>query len=252
MTTLKLSPNALGSGQFTIAAPNSNNTRTMTLADSSGTIYIAPGDGIQALAGGIPAARTITAGTGISVSNGDGVGGNPTITNSGVTSVNGSTGAVTVSTGFAAGTKLLFAQTAAPTGWTKDTTSYNNYALRVVTGTASSGGSVDFTTAFASQTPSGSVSVNTSGLSAGATTLSTTQMPSHNHSFYQWDPCGGGGTALQLQNAGRGATNSTFLFNTGGGGSHTHSVSGSATGSFTGNAINLAVKYLDTILATKD
>lgn len=217
------------------------------------------------------AARTITAGTGISVSNGDGVSGNPTITNSGVTSVNGSTGAVTVSTGFAAGTKLLFAQTAAPTGWTKDTTSYNNHALRVVTGTASSGGSVDFTTAFASQTPSGSVSVGVSAgtlavsagsLSVGSTTLSTSQMPAHNHvinGYRDWN--NGGVDAAQWTTSGYYGYYNGSMSNTGGGGSHNHGLSGSpslsgsptiTSSSFTGTAINLAVKYLDTILATKD
>lgn len=45
------------------------------------------------------AARTITAGAGISVTNGNGVSGNPTVANTGVTSINGQTGDVTMSTG---------------------------------------------------------------------------------------------------------------------------------------------------------
>jgi hypothetical protein len=145
---------------------------------------------------------------------------------------------------FVTGTSMLFRQTAAPTGWTKVTT-YNDYALRIVSGAASTGGSVAFTTAFASQTPAGSVSVNTSGLSAGATTLTTAQMPSHTHSV-STNNCGGsiGGGG---QSDGGGSSGAT-----GGGGSHTHTVSGSATGSFTGTAINLAVQYVDVIIANID
>jgi hypothetical protein len=150
--------------------------------------------------------------------------------------------------GFPSGTVMLFAQTSAPTGWTKDTTNFNNSGLRVVTGTASTGGSVDFTTAFASQTPSGSVSINTSGLSAGATTLSTSQIPSHTHSVIM-----GGDNGTQTYPREDGSNQRTSVTGaTGGGGSHSHSMSGSATGSFTGNAINLAVKYVDVIRATKD
>jgi hypothetical protein len=158
---------------------------------------------------------------------------------------NDATTQTTAATGFDAGTRMIFAQTSAPTGWTKDTTNYNNYALRVVTGAASTGGSVGFTTAFASQTPAGSIS--TAGLSAGATTLTTAQMPAHNHTIASTQG-GGDGFANAYNTADPNATVTTA--NTGGGGSHTHSISGSAT--FTGTAINLAVQYLDVITATKN
>lgn len=38
MSSIKLSPNASGTGIFTVAAPNSNTDRTLTLPDNSGTI----------------------------------------------------------------------------------------------------------------------------------------------------------------------------------------------------------------------
>lgn len=151
--------------------------------------------------------------------------------------------------GFPAGTVMLFSQTSAPTGWTKDSTNYNDYALRVTTGTVASGGTVGFTTAFASYTPAGSISINTSGLSAGATTLTTAQMPSHTHSagtgLIGGGALGNAGGYGQLT-VGYGATSST-----GGNGSHSHAMSGSATGTFTGTARDFAVKYLDIIRATK-
>ena len=50
---------------------------------------------------------------------------------------------------FPAGTRMLFAQTAAPTGWTKETNSaYNDAALRVVTGSVVNGGATAFTSVF--------------------------------------------------------------------------------------------------------
>jgi hypothetical protein len=135
--------------------------------------------------------------------------------------------------GFAAGTAMLFVQTAAPTGWTKSTT-HNDKALRIVSGAASSGGSVAFTTAFASQGVNGTV---------GSTTLTTSQIPSHSHTFYNSDS---GGSSNRPRGEPDGSTNQ-FLVTTstsGTGGSHNHS--------FTGTAINLAVQYVDVIIATKD
>jgi hypothetical protein len=182
--------------------------------------------------------------------------------------------------GFAAGTVMMFVQTAAPTGWTKSTT-HDNKALRVVSGTASSGGSVAFTTAFASQAVAGSIgnttatnqaatqggSVSVSGGSVSSFTLTTTEIPSHNHTFITrlWNAVGAGG-APGGTTAGNSAT-FTGVNNTGSGGSHNHgftnptaNFSGNSHNhtqdthnhAFTGTAINLAVQYVDVIIATKD
>ena len=71
---------------------------------------------------GAAATRTISAGTGISVSNGNGVSGNPTITNSGVTSFNGSTGAITFVAGAkGSGSNRIF--------WENDTVVTDTYSI---------------------------------------------------------------------------------------------------------------------------
>lgn len=147
-----------------------------------------------------------------------------------------------------AGTVMIFGQTAAPTGFTK-LTDQDNAGLRVVSGTASTGGSVNFTTAFASQTPAGTVSISAISGSAGATTLGIPEIPSHSHSSAQLDA---GFFGANSPSGARGSVSSN-TGNTGGGGSHSHPFSfSSGTASFSGNAINLAVKYVDVIRATKD
>jgi hypothetical protein len=141
---------------------------------------------------------------------------------------------------------MIFGQTSAPTGFTK-LVDQDNAALRVVSGSVGNGGSVNFTTAFASQTPAGSVSV--SGGSVGSFTLTTNEIPSHSHTVpITPDNCGGPNTPARY--AGNPST-TTASGSTGGGGGHSHSFS-APTASFSGTAINLAVKYVDVIRATKD
>lgn len=160
-----------------------------------------------------------------------------------------SNGARVVTNSFPSGTRMIFQQTSAPVFWTKESSStYNNAALRFVTGSASTGGSVDFTTAFASQTPSGTV---------GNTALTVNQIPLHGHPWRVKSGSAGGieggfsssagGTNTTNHPAYTGTLDDTAghqLGGTGGGQSHTHT--------FTGNAINLTVKYADCIIAQKD
>jgi hypothetical protein len=158
---------------------------------------------------------------------------------------------------FPSGTVMLFQQTAAPTGWTKITT-HNNKALRVVNGTASSGGTTGFTTVFASRTPGGSLSGTNINGAVSATTLTTAQMPSHSHTLTLDTIGSGGGDApdppkFTAKTQGNYGTRSPQTSATGGGGSHTHGFTNPTwSGSFTGAAMNFAVQYVDVIFASKD
>jgi len=139
------------------------------------------------------------------------------------------------------GSVMLFYQNAAPTGWTLVTTQ-NNKALRVVSSAGGvAGGTTSFSSVFANQTPT----ITTSGLSAGATTLTTAQIPAHTHTggvvgpsfcYPNFTACAYSGIAV------------TNTGSTGGGGSHTHSILGTATST----AITLNVQYIDIILASKN
>jgi len=147
------------------------------------------------------------------------------------------------------GTVMLFAQATAPTSWTQITTQ-NNKALRVVSGTGGgTGGTVAFTTAFSSQ-------------NVGATALSTAQIPSHSHSFSGTTSGVGdhfhnytaiaaiGGSSFA------GGGQGTVTTTTGGAGAHDHSYSGTTSAAGSGathtHTLDLAVQYVDIILASKD
>jgi hypothetical protein len=124
---------------------------------------------------------------------------------------------------FPAGTVMLFQQTNAPTGWTKQT-ALNDYALRVTSGAVGSVPGSAFSTVFA-QT------------AVGNTTLDTTQIPAHTHpasllgaSTLTVTPTAGA-SALQPAGSNTGST--------GGGAAHTHS-------------INLTLSYVDVIIASKN
>jgi hypothetical protein len=138
---------------------------------------------------------------------------------------------------YPAGTLMLFQQTSAPPGWTKQTT-HNNKALRVVTGTVGSGGTTNFTSVFTSRTPAGTVN---------DTTLSATQLPNHNHAYSA--PAGvNSGLVAGAAKGGNGNFNvpSSNAATTGGAGY----TAGAHNHGFTGTAMDFDVQYVDLIIAS--
>ena len=124
---------------------------------------------------------------------------------------------------FPSGTVMLFQQTAAPTGWTK-LTSLNDCGLRVTSGAVGFTSGSSFSSVFA-QT------------AVGNTTITQATMPSHTHTTnaVTGTPTYGAGTgAIDVLNS-----LSASVGSTGSDGAHTHSV-------------NLALAYVDVILASKN
>jgi len=266
--TLSSSDGAMADGHYKVlvlgGSPSGTNTITISPNDQD-KVYLVHNNTSQSavFTQGSGSNATIAAGAFAWIF-ADGAGSGAAVTKMTVDTASIEDGAVTAaklaSTAvFASGTRMIFHQTAAPTGWTKDT-SHNDKALRITSGTVGTGGTVAFETAFASQTPSGSVSTSISGTVANHT-LSVDQIPAHGHSItgtYTVDNGSGGGGSFPHGSARStpGVSIANFLnisaSNTGGGQAHNHGWSGSASSSFSGSAMNLDVQFVDIIICQKD
>jgi len=176
------------------------------------------------------------------------------------------------------GTRMIFQQTSAPTGWVKDTaTALNNKALRIVTGTASSGGTALFTAAFNTDLTTSSsgkhtptVTTATGGahthtVTVNNTTLTAAHMPSHRHSVTAWKDYMNRSTAAfggSRASTSYGSWVDNTMATTGGStghnhggstasaGGHTHTMTGTEVAAHS-HTVKPDVAYYDVIVARK-
>ena len=158
-----------GTGAMTASTTIPNAATTATSANTASAIVARDASGnfsagtiTASLSGNATTATTASATTAAITFNNGGAGAasGSTFNGSSAVTISYNTIGAFPASAIPSGTVMLFVQTAAPTGWTKSTT-HDNKALRVVSGTASSGGTVAFTTAFASQGVAGSISSTT-------------------------------------------------------------------------------------------
>ena len=151
---------------------------------------------------------------------------------------------------------MLFQQTSAPSGWTKDT-SRNNRALRIVNGSVGDGGGNGFVDVLNS-------TITTSSGSVSSHTLTTAQIPAHFHYAFRSGNHGQlrNGSNMSSNNypgSGSGASNLYEGYNIAASNSQpnvgrTQEI-GSSQGhshGFTNPNFNLNVAYTDVIIAQKD
>ena len=176
---------------------------------------------------------------------------------SGVT-INGDlnvTGSVTGSSSvFASGTRMIFQQTSAPTGWTKVTSGVDNRALRIVTGTVGSGGSNGLTNVLNS-------TIYATGGSVNNRTLSTSQLATHYHNVWTRNEIAIDGSRGGTSNSGQagGNWNRYVGYRQVHGSNDSYTPTSETTGSssshnhgFTSPSFNLNIAYSDVIIAQKN
>jgi len=174
------------------------------------------------------------------------------------TTVTGDGSALTGIDAFPSSTKMLFQQSSAPTGWTKQTT-HNNKALRVVSGSVSSGGSNTFAAAFNTNNTvsgtTGGTAVTISGSTAGHS-ITQAELPNITLTPQQRAKTEDKGPLNRGSSSGGGAGYEFLDIPLGGSGTaHSHAAGtlagGSHTHTFSTN-LNLDVQYVDLIIAAKD
>jgi len=154
---------------------------------------------------------------------------------------------------FPAGTRMLFQQSAAPTGWVKETTNYNNHALRVVTGNVGSGGDMDFTSAFSSWRTDSWVNDHSHGIYVNNHTLTLDQIPWHTHPLPRDRMADGSGDMASLSytdNTDETWSNDPASGGAGGSQGHNHGAGSYGAGGHS-HGMSINVKYVDIIIATK-
>lgn len=152
----------------------------------------------------------------------------------------------TTSGGWPAGTIAIYENATAPLYWTKETT-HNDKAFRIVSGSASSGGTSAFSTVLASRTLTAD---QLPAHSHGAGTITTNAAGGHNHSYTRWSS-----SANNLSYNAAGVDDIrrySDTWTTTSAGDHSHTVSGNVGDSGDGNGWDFDVAYTAVILASKD
>ena len=225
------------SGSYTVSiAATGHGANSATIAQGAKTLVYCTSDNVEELFGDdINVAGDVTA-----------------------TSFIGSGASLTGIEPFPSGTSMLFQQTAAPTGWTKQTT-HDNKALRIITGTVSSGGSNTFAAAFnTNQTVSGTTGgsgVTITGSVAGHSitqaelpnvTLQTTQKAkTEDKGTLNRGSSSGGGASYEYLDIPSGGSDQAHSHGAGtlAGDNHSHTYT---------SDLELNVQYVDLIIAAKD